>query len=202
MCTFWPADQCPSWAPYNPEDCDSTAVIAAELFHFGRMTPEKARFLSQESMPRFQTGAGDFLAWRSQGIVPNPPDLVVNVNVVAFLAQIGSRGSEPYRQACAAILHSSAEPSVLDHCAPYYPETAEILRAFDNALGRGAGELLPALEILRHVAATGCEPAGILFANQGRRTVWSSEAVRVARRIAESAAIAGHKVLPKPAAYT
>jgi hypothetical protein len=188
MFCFWPPDRCPSWAPYNPEECDSSAVSAAELFHFGRMTPERAHFIAMESMPGFQTSTGEFLAWRSQGIVPNPVDFGLNVNVVGFLAQTGSRESTAYRNACRAICNMAAScegsPERLDELTPYYPEAGEVFLALDNALRRGARELLPAAAALHTLSRS--EGGGVLFANEGRRTVWSSEAVQIARRIRQA----------------
>src|SRR5665213_262643 len=145
MFSFWPPGRCPSWVPYNPEECDSTAVIAAELFHFGRLAPERVSSLVLNSLPAFQTSTGEFLAWRSRGVVPNPADLVLNVNVVAFLAQTGSRGSAVYRDACGAICDMAAScegsPQRLDRLTPYYPDVAEVFLALDHALRRGAHEL-------------------------------------------------------------
>jgi hypothetical protein len=190
MCTFWPPFRCPAWAPYNPEDCDSTAVIAAELFHFGRITTERARSIALDSMPAFQKETGEFLAWRTQGVVPNPVDLALNINVVAFLAQTGSCGATVYRNACRAICEAAASckdsPHLLDQLVPYYPDSAEVLLALHNALYRGARELLPAAAALHSTsfsAATFGGSAEPLFANEGRRTRWFSEAVSLARRI-------------------
>lgn len=188
MCSFWPPDRSPAWAPYNPEECDTTALIVAELFHFGRITPERIRSIVFDSLPGFQSGNGAFLAWRSQGIVPNPVDLALNVNVVAFLAQTGFCDSAMYRDACRAICDLFASclesPDQLDRLTPYYPDPTEISLALENALCRGAEELLPAVTALQSVP--GPIPnggTGVLFANEGRRTLWSSEAVLVARRI-------------------
>jgi hypothetical protein len=188
MCSFWPSDHCPSWTPYNPEECDSTAVIVAELLHFGRIAPETTRSIVFDSLPGFQAETGAFLAWRSQGVAPNPVDLVLNVNVVAFLAQAGFRDSAMYRGACRAICAAFAScaesPDQLDRLTPYYPDAAEIFLALENALRRGAEELLPAVAALQSLPApTPNGGAGVLFANEGRRTLWSSEAVLIARRI-------------------
>lgn len=188
MCSFWPPDRCPSWTPYNPEECDTTAVIVAELFHFGRITPKRTRSIVLDSLPGFQTGTGVFLAWRSQGIAPNPFDLVLNVNVVAFLAQTGFRDTAMYRDACRVICDSFAScaesPDRLDRLTPYYPDATEISLALENALRRGAEELLPVVAALQSVPApTPNAGTGVLFANEGRRTLWSSEAVHIARRI-------------------
>src|SRR6185437_15340463 len=108
MFSFWPREGAPSWAPYNPEECDSSAVIAAELFHFGRFTAERAQFIALHSIPAFQTSGGEFLAWRTQGVVANPVDFGLNVNVAAFLAQTGSRGTKAYRDACHVICQIAA----------------------------------------------------------------------------------------------
>ena len=188
MFSFWPRDHAPSWAPYNPEECDSSAVIAAELFHFGRITSERARFIGLSSMSAFQTSTGGFLAWRTRGLFPNPVDFGLNVNVAAFLAQTGSRASAAYRNVCRAVcdMADSCGDSLerLDRLSPYYPGTLEIFLALDHALRRGASELLPAIAALQRIRcpAEGSSP-GILFANEGRRTVWRSDAVSIARRI-------------------
>lgn len=188
MFSFWPRDNAPSWAPYNPEECDTSAVIAAELFHFGRITAERARFIGLNSMSAFQTGTGEFLAWRTRGLVPNPVDFGLNVNVAAFLAQTGARESAAYRNVCRVILDMaySCGDSLerLDRLSPYYPGTREIFLALDHAVRRGANELLPAVAAMQHIR---CAPegssSGILLANEGRRTVWRSDAVSIARRI-------------------
>ena len=188
MFSFWPCDEAPAWAPYNPEECDTSAVIAAELFHFGRIAFERALFIGLNSMPAFQTGAGEFLAFRTRGLFPNPVDLGLNVNVAAFLAQTGSRESAAYRNVCRAIcdMADSCGDSLerLDQLSPYYPGTEEIFLALDHALRRGASELLPATAAMQRVRcpAEG-RSSGILFANEGRRTVWRSDAVAIARRI-------------------
>jgi hypothetical protein len=73
----------------------------------------------------------------------------------------------------------------LDRLSPYYPGMSEIFLALDHALRRGASELLPAIAAMQRITcpAEGSS-SGILFANEGRRTVWRSDAVSIARRIA------------------
>jgi hypothetical protein len=188
MFSLWPPNRTPSWALYNPDDCDTTAVIAAELFHFNRITPETARFIALDLMPEFQTSTGEFLAWRTRGVLPNPADIVLNVNVVAFLAQTGCHDSAAYRNACRAICDavSSCEASLgqLDRLMPFYPETAEISVALRSALRRGAHELLPTAALLETFSIPAESDGGkTLFANVGRHTFWSSEAVDMARRV-------------------
>jgi hypothetical protein len=188
MFSFWPPRRIPPWAPYNPDECDTTAVIAGELFAFSRIPTEKVRRIALDLMPEFQTGAGQFLAWRSRDVVPTPFDIALNMNVVAFLAQTGYRDSAPYGDACRAIRDAVAScegtPQGLDRLTPYYPEITEVRAVLDHALRRGATELLPVAALFEAPPVpTGTENAGVLFANEGRRTVWSSEAVRVARQI-------------------
>jgi hypothetical protein len=188
MFSFWPRDEAPSWAPYNPEECDSSAVIAAELFYFGRIDPERARFIGIHSMSAFQTSTGEFLAWRTRGLFPNPVDFGLNVNVAAFLAQTGSRESEAYRNVCRAICDMADScgdsPERLHRLCPYYPEKREIFLALDHALRRGVTELLPAVASMERIRPPVEESgSGILFANEGQRTVWRSDAVSIARRI-------------------
>src|SRR6185437_2966084 len=171
MFSFWARDLAPLWAPYNPEECDSSAVIAAELFHFGRITPERARFIALDSMPGFQVGAGEFLAWRTQGLVPNPVDFGLNVNVAAFLAQTGSRNSIVYRNVCRVICEMAdscaGRLDRLDRLAPYYPDPGELFVALDHALRRGASELLPAATAIEKIRSqVAGNSSGILFANE------------------------------------
>src|SRR5262249_34968148 len=147
-------------------------VIAAELFHFGRLTSETARLIALEAMPQFRTGTGEFLAWRTQGIVPNPVDLGLNTNVAAFLAQTGCSDSAPYRASCRAICDRVAScdshPRLLDELVPYYPEPSEFFLALENAVRRGARELLPALTALQPYSLIGrTDGTKILFANEG-----------------------------------
>lgn len=203
MFSFWAKDRAPSWVPYNPEECDSSAVIAAELFHFGRITPERARFIALHSMPEFQMEAGEFLAWRTRGLVPNPVDFGLNVNVAAFLAQSGSRDSIVYRNVCRAICDMAGSCAGrldrLDCLAPYYPDTGELFVALDHASRRGASELLPAVTAIGNIRPQVADNgSGILFANEGRRTIWRSDAVSVARRMNE---MGGHLQLVRESGY-
>lgn len=197
---FWPQSQWPLWAPLIPEDSDCTATIASELLHYGRIDLERAREIAMTALvpyrlenppdpgdkPWIRTGA--FLTWQIRS-VPNPMDCVVNVNVLAFLAQIGFQHQPGYSDACKmvsdAVSSTAGRWECLEQLSPYYPEPAELVAALKNALRRGAGSLRPCFEELERFPSRHFhnDPSNILFSMADRSTLWSSRAIWAAREL-------------------
>jgi hypothetical protein len=199
---FWPAHRWPPWAPRIPEDCDCTATIASELLHYGRIGLDTAHTivsdallpyrlpLSQASPGKPWIRPGAFLTWHHLGAAPNPVDVVVNVNVAAFLAQTGCTGHASYREVCRMIFDGiswcARRWEYLERLSPYYPEGWELVFALHNALRRGAADLNSSLEELQrfNAPAPADDSSKILFSMADRSTVWSSTALWAARCLA------------------
>jgi len=206
MFFFWPPDRWPLWAPGIPEDCDCTATMASELVHYGRMGLDKARAIAANALlpyrvdterktpekPWIRTGV--FLTWHYSGPAPNPVDIVVNVNVAAFLAQTGSTHHPAYGQACQMIFDGirwcNRRWENLERLSPYYPEPWELIFALHHALRRGAADLEASIAELRQFPAPALadDPSKILFGMADRSTLWASTALWAARRVAMNSA--------------
>jgi len=200
---FWPRSRWPSWCPQVPEDLDCTATMASELLHYGRIDLARARDIAQSALIPYRLNElpaepdkpwirpGAFLTWHHPLPFVHLMDCTVNANVAGFFAQIGLQHQAGYDDACRMIadgIHSAAGSGErLEGLSPYYPEPAELVRALQNAVRRGAAELFPCLEELRriHGADTANHRAATLFSMADRRTRWSSEAVWAARELSE-----------------
>ena len=209
---FWPSHRWPRWAPRIPEDCDCTATIASELLHYGRIGLDTAHKIVSASLLPYRLPIapesrgkpwirpGVFLTWHYLGAAPNPVDIVVNVNVAAFLAQTGCTGHAAYGEVCRMIFDGiswcSRQWECLERLSPYYPEGWELVFALKNALRRGAEELSAPLEEIQRFNAPvpGNDPSKILFSMADRSTVWSSTALWAARRLARDYHPSGYAI--------
>ena len=202
---FWPRNRWPYWLPIVLDDADDTAVIASQLLHHGRIDSGRARRIASEALVPYRlenTAAGPeaswirpgaFLTWLHHDCAPNPIDCVVNVNVVAFLSQIGFRDRPGYREACemvmAGISWAARRWENLEVLSPYYPEPFELVAALDYALRSGASELRAAREELDRFPASDVPDSRmrVLFSIADRSFLWSSAAVWAARRVVREA---------------
>ncbi|MEO7142530.1 MAG: hypothetical protein ABI165_03415 [Bryobacteraceae bacterium] len=202
---FWPRNQWPVWAPQVLEDADDTAAMASELFYYGRIDLEKAQFIASaalipyrleivpEALDQPWIRPGAFLTWLHPRCVPNPIDCVVNVNVLAFLAQAEFASQPGYIEACQMVLDgiawSARRWEHVDQLSPYYPEASELALALKNAVRKGAADLRVCLEALEQfpVARPGNDPSKVLFSVADRATLWSSTALWAARQLAVGA---------------
>jgi hypothetical protein len=199
--SFWPWYQWPVWAPRVPEDADDTAAIASELLFYGRIDLEKAQFIASSALipyrlelapetadkPWIRPGA--FLTWLNHRCVPNPMDCVVNVNVLAFLAQAEFASQPGCIEACQMVLGgiswSARRWEYLEQLSPYYPEASELVFALKNAVRKGAANLRVCLNALEQFPVAQFEerPSKILFSVADRTTSWSSTALWAARQL-------------------
>ncbi len=203
---FWPRGQAPNWADELPPDADDTAVIASELFRWGRLRREDLRSTVMNAlMPSRQWGLvalrgklrkGAVPPWILPGATPTwlgegrEPviDAVANANVCALYALAGATGLAGYRDACAQVASAAAwaghEPSRLRAIAPYYGDGGELRRAVVHAIEAGAtdlGPLVPSLPVAPFQERGRGETT--LCCSFGAGALWISPAVTTARRL-------------------
>src|ERR1700674_2264150 len=198
--SFWPRHQWPVWAPRVPEDADDTAAIASELLFYGRIDLKKAQLIASSALipyrlelapetadkPWIRPGA--FLTWLNHRCEPNPMDCVVNVNVLAFLAQAEFASQPGCIEACqmvrGGISWSARRWEYLEQLSPYYPEASELGFALKNAIRKGAANRRVCLNAREQfpVARSGEHPSKHLFSGADVTTLWSSTALWAARQ--------------------
>ena len=187
--SFWPRTRWPGWAKPVPDDCDCTASMASLLLEFGRINGEKAEAIATHSLGPYQRADGCFVAWQYDGEWENPVDLVLNANVIAFLARIGWSGRSAFENACAglssAVTGCARQPERLRMCTPYHPNPEELARSVHHAVKLGATRLCDTAAELRWFC-TGTPDVsmrGTVFTTLDRRTRWSSLALQLVRRL-------------------
>jgi hypothetical protein len=201
--SFWPRHQWPVWYPPLPDDADDTAVIASELLHYGKIDREQAQSIASSALIayRLETAPavpekpwirpGTFLTWLDHRFCePSQVDCVVNVNVLAFLAQAGLTSQPGYAEACQMILDGiswcARRWECLEQLSPYYPEPVEFELVLRNAVSKGVTELDAGLKALEQFPARrsgSSDPSQVVF-SADRGTVWSSPALWAARQLA------------------
>jgi hypothetical protein len=189
----------PVWAPGLIADADDTAIMASELLRHGSISFQTATSIALTALLPYRLKQvpdnhpwirpGVFMTWLGLAN-SNPIDCCVNVNVVAFLSQIGLSEAPGYMEACAmvgdAVRWSAGQRDRLESLCPYYPNPLELLYAVRSAVRNGAAALQEPLVTLEEYRGTGHsrDSTGPLFSNSDRSIVWSSRAVQLSRQIA------------------
>lgn len=190
-----------------PPDADDTALAWLALMRGGRRPRAAARarlpgLFSSLSVRARRRGDPPFVraalyrTWfdppgGEPSAAENPVDLIVNVNIVACLAEAGCDPAESRATVsaiAAACAHCDLSRSSLRSFAPYYADPTEVEIALARAVDRGAEELRPALEGLNAPGLDGEDrTAGRpvdrpLYCNAHGRPIWRSASLQRARR--------------------
>jgi len=201
---FWPRARCPAWAAGITQDADDTAVIALELFRYGRLSLSDIRRTVCKKLLCHRLGVpvgvpmpwirpGVFLTWLHEGVHPNPIDCCVNANVVALMTAAGLSNLPGYGEACAMIQEGirwagPSEPRIL-MLIPYYPDPEELCHALRHTVECGAEALaapLGVLQVLFRRSDPDAPPAERPVCGSSDGTVvWTSPVLAAARALEE-----------------
>lgn len=194
---FYPYDlDSPRLAIRLPPDGDDTALAWLALLRAGWRSKAEARAVLPSLFDRLRAAGsqrgdppwlrrGAYRTWFDD--LGGPPDVCVNANILAALAEAGCPAvPEPAAAITAAC--ATLEPSnlTLRALAPFYADAAEVAIALERAVSAGARDLAPAAmrtaDLNWRDRLAGRPANRPLYCNAHGRPLWRSPSLQQARR--------------------